>query len=86
MKTKAQRLIEKIEAECGVFVKAPLQRVRAGHWQRSAGAWSWHSRTLPERGDNGEEVGSQFSVTELLKSKKLIHSRINGSIHIDPSE
>jgi hypothetical protein len=38
-----------------------FERVRAGHWQRSAGAWSWRIFWL------GGECGSQWSVGQCLR-------------------
>lgn len=42
-----------------------ILRTRAGHWQRSQGAWSWGLWEIEPRGKN-VELGSQWSVRELL--------------------
>lgn len=58
-----------------------VRRTRAGHVQRSAGAWSWFIE-----GPDGRElgIGSQYAVATLLKSK-LVATRDFGSpdTHID---
>lgn len=40
-----------------------FRRIYSGHWQRSAGAWSWAI---------GFYIGSQFNMKDLLKSEYLI--------------
>lgn len=43
-----------------------IERVYAGHWQRSRGAWSWFAIL-----ENGPSVGSCYTMTECVKAKKL---------------
>ena len=56
-----------------------FERVYAGHWQRSAGAWSWYM-CYPAPGGGVQEIGSQWSVTELLRSKKPWDVGLEGGI------
>lgn len=85
-KTSVQRLAERLEREhqikCDV---STFERVRAGHWQRSSGAWSWcindqhdehHARTM---------IGSQFNVKQLLAAPSLQLTHSICQIEIDPS-
>jgi hypothetical protein len=47
-----------------------IDRHRPGHWQRSAGAWSWS--LILVRNDGGichDSFGSQWSATECAKAK-----------------
>jgi hypothetical protein len=45
---------------------AVIVRTRAGHWQRSAGAWSWF--LLRKDGETCyPSVGSQYPASELIK-------------------
>lgn len=55
--------------EIGVEVPDWIEiiRTRAGHWQRSAGAWSWYALDAKGR----EVMGSPTSITELLKAPAL---------------
>lgn len=46
---------------------AVFKRTRAGHWQLSAGAWKWYCQ-YPE---NPYDIGSSYTVVELLKAKKI---------------
>ncbi len=67
MTTGAKRVVSMIE-ELGVDLsqyKGPfaVRRTRAGHWQRSAGAWSWY---LVDAEEN-EVVGSCESMTSILR-------------------
>lgn len=64
--------LQRLNVIPGAGYRFKFDRTRAGHWQRSAGAWSWFIVCEPER--HGEpdagalfEVGSQLSVVELLK-------------------
>lgn len=48
-----------------------IYRTRAGHWQRSGGAWSWSLELV--RKDGGtivyDSFGSQFTATECAQAK-----------------
>lgn len=65
--TKRLRLIRRLNADHGFEIpeNTPLERTRAGHVQRTHGAWSWTLATAP----GGPDIGSQWSVTELLSDK-----------------
>jgi len=68
--TPVERLVERLQRlnALPVGYRFEFSRTRAGHWQRSAGAWSWSLWCEPEDGVGGRfEVGSQLSVGELLK-------------------
>jgi len=45
-----------------------FHRTYAGYWQREEGAWSWYMHKKASL----TNVGSTFSITELLKNKKTI--------------
>ena len=60
-----------------------IVRTRAGHLQRSCGAWSWYA-VDPE---GGEVIGSQYSVGVLLKADELRISaayQTPGVLEVDP--
>ena len=66
--SKWQRLRKRIKEELGIELEEEFTRLYPGYWQRSRGAWSWEAKRpagarLP--------VGSQWSMTELLKADKL---------------
>lgn len=46
-----------------------IQKTNAGHWQRSAGAWAWSLEIIdPEKHHHRtSQLGSQYTLTELLK-------------------
>jgi hypothetical protein len=46
-------------------------RTRAGYWQRSCGAWSWFMYLKAPEGFSKREIGSQYSVGQLLKAPRL---------------
>lgn len=59
---------------------AELRRLNHGHWQRSAGAWSWflyHPKGI-------HNIGSQWSMKECLRSKNLVISSDTFDSHIIP--
>lgn len=58
-----------------------FHRTRAGHWQRKYGAWSWFVKFKEV---NGNCIGSQHSVTELLKADKLDEYHYFGDWNIEP--
>lgn len=81
--TKFERLIARLR-EMGVEIPdgAQLRRTYAGRHQRSAGAWSWY---LVDADGHELHIGSQISVTDLLKETTLHtwQDRL-GDLHIDP--
>jgi hypothetical protein len=62
----AAKLAERIRKEAGIRVHTLIHRTRAGHWQRSFGAWSWWM----ECRDTPYTVGSKWSATECLHAAK----------------
>lgn len=59
-------LAQRIKKEIGVDVEPIINRTRAGHWQRSAGAWKW----LMMIKGQGASVGSGDRAIDCLKSEK----------------
>ena len=50
---------------------ARIVRTRAGHWQRSAGAWSWE--LMPIKGASYfSPIGSHETVSSLLKNPDAV--------------
>lgn len=75
VKSSVERLIDRIRQEVPEITQKldpkDFHRTRSGYWQRAAGAWSWaFNNTVPS-------VGSQHSVAELLKCKKITFSAAN---------
>lgn len=50
-----------------------IRRVHAGHWQRSAGAWSWHlwSQSDSEAARILMGRGSQWTARECVRAKNI---------------
>lgn len=52
-----------------------IDRLRPGHWQRSAGAWSWEAMRIEDGRRvplvRGCSVGSQWSVREVLAASSV---------------
>ena len=70
-KKKTERLAERLKKEHRIDADpSTFERVYAGHWQRSSGAWSWWMFLREEKDRGRQTIGSQFSVTELLKMEK----------------
>lgn len=68
--TKVEKLVDFVHEKYGIRLDVnSFQRTRAGHWQRSKGAWSWW---MTYAADNPRSFGSQNSVTEILKNKDRI--------------
>lgn len=71
MATSVEKLVTRLRNEgWEIPDNYKFERLRPGHWQRSAGAWSWRM-TAP-----GFEMGSPDSVARCLKAKEL-----NGGDH-----
>ncbi len=68
MTRNTKKLVERAR-ELGIDVPAwiEIRRTHVGHWQRSAGAWSWWACDA----DGGEIMGSPHTVSELLKAPKI---------------
>ena len=82
---KVQLLFEKMrkDLEMKISKDAYIVRLRPGHHQRSAGAWSWCLFNSDDKTIHGfGGCGSQWSINELLKSKTIVES--GGDIDPDP--
>lgn len=64
--TVFERLQKRIEKDTGVKL-INFRRTYAGHWQKSQGGWIWGAYNAENSAD---DIGSCYSATELLKSKK----------------
>jgi len=56
----------RIQQECGIACRN-FRRLWPSPWQRAAGAWTWYAEIDGER----TIIGSQYSVTKLLRAKKI---------------
>lgn len=75
MKSTFEKLGEKIKSDLGIDAYN-FTREYVGYWQRSGGAWVWSART-----NNGPiTIGSQWSATYLLKSKRLAFAERSNEI------
>jgi hypothetical protein len=83
--TPNEKLIERLRA-MGVHLPegTTLRRTYSGRCMRAQGAWSWFTLyPAPEPGLR--EVGSHYTVTMLLKQKRLIVTRSEtGDLEVDP--
>lgn len=59
-----EKLKERIKKDLGIDA-VNFKRLRPGYWQRTSGAWSWVAQS------GAMDIGSQFSATEILKSKTI---------------
>ena len=50
----------------GGITNARIQRTRAGHWLRSAGAWSWFLRIIDNQYGHPIDFGSQYPAKECV--------------------
>lgn len=73
MKTKVQRLAERMAALGHPVDVSSFQRTRAGRHQKASGGWAW---SIGES-RSSREYGSLWTVTELLKSPGLTIAQIN---------
>lgn len=65
--TTFEKLAKRIKKDCDIELEA-FERLYVGHWQRSNGAWVW----IAYRKGTPFGIGSSWSATDLLKSKKPI--------------
>lgn len=72
----AIRLSNKLKKCLGINAVPIIYRTRAGHWQRSAGAWKWFVRT-----QDWLDYGSGETVRDIMKAKE-IHCDKFGEIYI----
>lgn len=68
----AERLVEMGELDPTDYdiSQTGIHRTRAGHWQRSGGAWTWWLELV--RKDGGlvyDSFGSQYPATDCAKAK-----------------
>jgi len=84
---KVNRLVGLLRSEHGVDIGPGYQfrRIRAGHWQRSAGAWSWHLQWKDEQGGH-REIGSQWPVSYLLRSGMVVSVNTHVQWCVDPTK
>jgi len=73
------KLRRRLKDELNLKCEKNFIRTRAGYNQRSVGAWSWYSPLS----ETTIYVGSQWSMTELIKTAKLVKYRPSGQIDID---
>lgn len=66
--TKWELLRKRLKEECDFEVGEEFRRCYPGRHQRSAGAWSWVTTSKKTQMWN---VGSQWSMTELLKADNI---------------
>ena len=70
-KTVSARRLSRCLVSLGIIKSTSIvciNRVRAGHWQRSQGAWSFWAQTP----DGNDVAGSQWSVAEILQAEKTV--------------
>lgn len=80
-----ERLAQRLEREHSIKMDArTFTRTRAGHWQRSSGAWSWWAYLVRKDSEAYQTIGSQYGVTALLKSAELEVGKSFCDIEIDP--
>lgn len=78
---KGIRLAKKIFEQTNVKVFPLFERVYAGYWQRSAGAWSWAAYML-----GMQQCGSQWPMDFLLKQGVGLEASYHYFWHIDPDK
>ena len=64
--TTFEKLQKRIEKDTGIKL-IKFRRTYAGHWQKSNGNWIWGAYNSENEAD---DIGSCYTATELLKSKK----------------
>ena len=85
-KTIGERLIKRLRDELSLELPTDcrIQRMYPGHWQRSAGAFSWiiESTSPKSLAIAGRFVGSQERVRDLLRAKTLVMDHCFGDYAI----
>ncbi len=71
----AIRLANKLKKILNIDIEPIIYRTRAGHWQRSCGAWKWFVRTR-----DWLDYGSGETVKEIMKAK-ILHVDKAGEIY-----
>ena len=65
---------------------ARIVRTRAGHWQRLAGAWSWHLQPVVRDEKHYPSVGSQHPAKQIARGPTVATwNPIFQSIELDPA-
>jgi len=59
-----------------------VERLYPGYWQRKEGAWSW---TALDSEDREVFVGSQFTMTEMLRAPGIIQGN-DGGLYPEPND
>lgn len=86
--SKAAKLLARLRDELKLDLpeNARIERTRAGHWQRSAGAFVWIVLAEGSPFLSMRVVGSQYTVTELIRAAHLEVDRSFGDIGICPAD
>lgn len=80
--TTFEKLAKRIEKDTGIKL-VRFRRTYAGHWQKANGNWIWGAYNAE---NDAHEIGSCYSATELLKSKKPLVSCRAGIPYSDEIE
>lgn len=87
--TPVERLVERMRiAGANIPPDYEFHRSYAGRVQRQNGAWSWWIGSPSLGLGSRYEIGSQYSVTQLLKARRLVCSRYfsGHGMDVDPDE
>lgn len=77
MKSKVEKLAERMRELGHPVVISSFRRTRAGRHQRASGAWLWSfNGAKPCR-----EYGSLWSVTDLLKAPRLTIAQVHAGLN-----
>jgi len=66
--TTFEKLAKRIKKDTGIEL-VNFRRTYAGHWQKSNGNWVWGAY---DKDNFANDIGSTYTATELLKSKKKL--------------
>lgn len=81
--SKALKLAQFVEEVFGIKADyKTFRRTYAGHWQRSQGAWSWSM----QRTDMPSDLGSQWSLSEILSKKDYVVVYEDGDLIVEDSK
>lgn len=87
--TPVERLVERMrDAGANIPPGYEFHRTHAGRVMRQNGAWSWFIASPSLGPSTRNEIGSQYSVTQLLKARRLVCSRYfaGHGMDVDPDE
>jgi hypothetical protein len=82
----SERLIERLRGQFPEFDfdRAKFEKLRPGHWQRSAGAWKW-TLLVPPVGSEGVYIfGSQWPLYQLFSVEDWSIRKDSVEYHVDP--